>query len=478
MEYKYRLIGTFQVSDERRKELNCQVLRLLELCGIRKIEQMVIDNKMVKVVSVPVPDEEGIVTFDYSIFEQKQRNIASYDTNTGKLYFDAPGFQEYGLTMILIMLLQEMHSETPCYLVNGVEPTRIDGYAEIVGTLLDIFPVFEHRSRIWEMFFRCRKIKEFVNIDYTWIQKMETFTYSDKDKYLEQWMAIRTFEKEGELDPEPGFDGTKEMINNSSYSKISYFLYERMKEMVAAGRKDELERLIRNLLKAPLKDRKEMAEQDGWIGVMAKFSVRALPPYIVWPFAHANNIEFWAAWNLLNVADGYVDTETITVFSDEKEKRRKIQYPFSLYEAFHRNDQDEFLEFWDKEEPLLSSEMKRRIEEWKRDIPKTKVPDTFDMEKVLGHILCTMEHDWGCRYVDKRFVEECLVHQNEERYKKVIQYYLELVEDPLRYFPELTREQAVDWIIRRHGRKVNRNVLSAYQSLFINHAHRYDIFGF
>ena len=126
----------------------------------------------------------------------------------------------------------------------------------------------------------------------------------------------------------------------------------------------------------------------------------------------------------------------------------------------------------------MSKEMKRRIEEWKTDISKTKVPDSFNMEQMLGRILYTRDHDWGCRYVDKCFVEECFEHQNNENYKKMVQYYLELVEEPLKYFPEYTREQAVKWIIQKYSREVNRNVLVAYQSLFINHTHRYEIFGF
>lgn len=478
MEHKYRLIGTFQVSEEKRTELNALVLRLLEVSGIRKVERMMLGNKMIKVVSVPVPDEKGIVTFNYSIFEQKERNITRYDMNTGKLDFDNPGLQEYGLTMNLIMLLQEMYSDTPCYLVNGVESFNIDRYADLLGTLLDMVPLFEHRSKIWDMYLRVRSMEEFKDIvDYNWINKMGSFDYSDRDVYLEHLRTMNTFEKEGGMELKPGFNGIKEEIVEFAYSKVCYYIYMEIKKRIEAGETEVVKEIIKALLKASLEERKKMAGQDGWPGIVAELSVHALPPFIVWPFAIATGTGFWEAWEKLG-GKGYTDIEIMEIFGDWRIKGNKVKYPMSLYKAFYRDNQDEFLEFWSKNSLILSKEMNDRIEVWKTGIPKTKVPDSFNMERVLGQILYTMEYDWGCRYVDKRFIEECLEHKDDENYRKMIQYYLELVKEPLKYFPELTREQAVNWIIRRHSCKVNRDVLSGYQSLFINHIHRYEIFGF
>ena len=58
----------------------------MDKCGIRKTAEMEAAGKKAIVVSPVYPDENGIVSFDYSIFEKKKRKISTYDMNTCELH--------------------------------------------------------------------------------------------------------------------------------------------------------------------------------------------------------------------------------------------------------------------------------------------------------------------------------------------------------------------------------------------------------
>lgn len=477
MAKEYQLIGTFQISEIHRVELNNHVLQLLDIGGIRHCKMIQLGDKRVNIVSVPVTDEYGYICFNYSIFENKSYDECRYDTNTGRLMLSKTGSGEFHVIMILIMLLQEMYSETPCYLVHGDAPIRIDGYADLLKSLLDINPLFEHRSRLWEMFLNIRMIKGFEHIDHKWIQNMHTFDYANKDVCIEHWMAVNTFAKENILDPTPEFDGTKEMVSQTSEPKVRYYLYQEMKRLIEIGEENNLTFFMRELLNAPLEERQRLATQDGLKGIMAELSVHRLPPAFIWPYALAANIDFWEAWSRLG-EKGYLDTKISSIFGDWRKDREKTKYVFPLYKAFLRDNQDEFLEFWKEEELHLSDTLKRRMKEWKADIFQTTIPVDFDMEQVLGQALYTLEYGWGYRYVDKRFVEECMEHQDDERYQRAIVFFRQLIEEPLFFFPELTREQAIKWVLRKYCGEIHTNNISAFHSLFINHMHRSEFLGF
>ena len=89
-----------------------------------------------------------------------------------------------------------------------------------------------------------------------------------------------------------------------------------------------------------------------------------------------------------------------------------------------------------------------------------------------------MEKDWECRLVDKAFITEFIEHKNEDSYKKALLLYREFMDEDTAYFPELTKKQAIWWIIRDNRYKFDFTAMSAFQSLLINHKRRFQIFGF
>ena len=99
------------------------------------------------------------------------------------------------------------------------------------------------------------------------------------------------------------------------------------------------------------------------------------------------------------------------------------------------------------------------------------------MESELYRILSEMEQDWDCRYADREFVDEFLSHKTEVRYLNLMRTLGELLDERTDLFPELTRRQAIDWIIVRSRNKQDAVIMSAFVSLMTNHAQRMRIFG-
>ena len=81
----YTLAGSVHIPEKNKDEFNKKVLTTLYRCGIRKTETITVNGINFTVVAPPKADKDGIVDFDYSIFEKKKRNISSFNTFTGEL---------------------------------------------------------------------------------------------------------------------------------------------------------------------------------------------------------------------------------------------------------------------------------------------------------------------------------------------------------------------------------------------------------
>lgn len=95
----YRLEGTVRIPEDIKDEFNEYILQILDKCGIRKTEKMELGGQTVTVVRQPMPDEQGIVRFDYSIFEKSRRETAEYNLNTCELKVPDRGYKEFAIVM-------------------------------------------------------------------------------------------------------------------------------------------------------------------------------------------------------------------------------------------------------------------------------------------------------------------------------------------------------------------------------------------
>lgn len=132
----YWVKGELSIPKERREQMNRIVLELLDKCGIRKTETIELAGSNAKVVRKPSPDKDGIVAFDYSIFERLERKTATYDTNTCCLTAPDRGYAEFGLVMNMIMVLQILHSETVCRFMDDDAGCRIEPYLHVIFSVI------------------------------------------------------------------------------------------------------------------------------------------------------------------------------------------------------------------------------------------------------------------------------------------------------------------------------------------------------
>lgn len=350
---KYWLAGEMNIPENKKDELNEYVLKLLWKCGIRKTEKIQLAGKTLTVVKPAAVDEDGIVRFDYSVFEKKKREVGTYNTKTCELEVADRGYNEYGLVMNLIMTLQESYTNGNCYLMYKNKPVEyMRGYMRLLKSILGV--TFELNSRA------------------------------------------------------------------------------RVKDMILFFRDNE-EVKIDNLL-------------DG----------------IPRGYFNKQNLQLGRS------AADYFE------YDDLEEKDDSLLF----YDVICRDDQDEFLEFWDGENLHLSKELKNYLVEWKEQFEKTDQVENFDMEAYLAEIICELDKDLGCRFVDSAFVEDFLMHGDEIVYQKALLMFREIMEKDLKFFPELTRRQAIDWFIKYNIKEDDLVVMSAYQSLLVNFEQRKKVLGF
>ncbi|MBD5393237.1 MAG: hypothetical protein HDR71_02985 [Lachnospiraceae bacterium] len=314
----YRLEGTVVIPEDKKDEFNEYILRILDKCGIRKTDKMELGGQIVTVVRQPMPDEQGIVHFDYSIFEKKIRKQAEYNMNTCELKTPDRGYSEFGIVMNMIMVMQESYSEDHCYFMFKDRPGRVDVYALLIKGVLGIRLEFPNRAKIWDMLFFLKNTEK----------------YEEDERYI----------------------------------------------------------------------------------------------------------------------------------------------PF--YKAIQKDYEDEFIEFWEDDDLYFSDDMKKCLSDWKERFMEIKLEDDFNVEIFLAQIITELDHEWGCRLVDRKFVTEFMEHKDDDNYKKALLFYREFMDQDCCYFPELTRKQAIRWVIRNNRRPFDFTAMDAFQSLLINHKYRYEILGF
>lgn len=184
----YKIAGNVMVPEEKKEEFNRYILQILYRGGIRKTGQADLGGRKVTVVDYPAPDEQGIVSFDYSIFEKRRRETATYNTDTCELVTPDRGYQEFGVVMNLIMVMQEAYSESQCYLMYKDRPCRLDGYAAVIKDMLGIDLDFSHREKMWDMLLFLKSTEGYQNITAQTI--WDTFSF-DLCRFIpEQFIAI------------------------------------------------------------------------------------------------------------------------------------------------------------------------------------------------------------------------------------------------------------------------------------------------
>lgn len=146
------LLGEVKIPEEKKEKFNNYVLEILDKCGIRKTEEIILNGKKVTVIRKVVPDEKGKVYFDYSIFEKIVRKVCIYDMNTCELQVTGDESNEFATAMNLIMTLQESYTDGNCYMMFRNKPfTYMKLHMELLYTVLGKRFYLNNRGRVRDM---------------------------------------------------------------------------------------------------------------------------------------------------------------------------------------------------------------------------------------------------------------------------------------------------------------------------------------
>lgn len=469
----YSLEGTVRIPEDKKDEFNEYILRILDKCGIRKTEKMELGGQTVTVVRQPMPDEQGIVRFDYSIFEKKQRETAEYNLNTCELKVPDRGYKEFAIVMNMIMVMQEAYSEEQCYFMYKDGSSKINKYALLIKGVLGIHLRFPNREKLWEMLFFLKNTEKYHNIRLKMLLDWDAYSHDFWEFIPEQFVAADCVDDELYIPAEP-FEGEKSEIKKARIGCLYYYVYQNVEKFLKNKEEENLKVFLRNLLDADLAKRQELAE-DVRYGMIAEVSLYVLPSVIVQGYALAVHQPFWDAWKELVIRKGYSD-----IFAEERRTKDKEDdgdyIPF--YKGVQRECEDEFIEFWKDDNLYFSDDMKKCLSDWRAQFMETDPEEDLNVETCLAQIVTELDQEWGCRLVDQKFVTEFMEHKEDANYKKALFFYSRLMNRDLYYFPELTKKQAIRWALRYNQPKFDFTEMGAFQSLLINHEYRYEILGF
>lgn len=473
---QYWLEGKVSIPEEKRDIFNENVLKLLDCGGIRKLKEIELDKKIITVACKPTPDDKGIVRFDYSIFENRKRGEFYYDMNTCELSSTDCGYEEFCLIMNAVMVMQEAYSTEHCYFMCGDEICDVYGYALLVEELIGLKLTFTNREKPWNMLVYFKSNEKYNAITYGEIRDKFPYGYGDLD--IEQLIVCFVSSEEYAGKPENYVRLKKTEIKHAKMRNRIYHAYELFQELLGGGRHEDTKKFLKNLLDLNLAEREVIAGQDDIFGSLAEITLYELPACIVAAYGWAAQEEFWNLWFSLEI-EGYQDVYGND--DDEKEKEEEKQEKERMfYKVIRRDNEDEFLEFWDNRQLYLSDDMKENLEEWKHDFMRADGAGGICVETYLADILLELRDIWDCRYVDEELIKDFMEHTDDIRFKKALMVFRQLLDSDLEYFPELTAGQVKEWVVKqyRYRRSEDRIELSGYAALLTNRARRFELLEF
>lgn len=278
MEEHYWLAGKVNIPENKKKEFNACVMEVLNLCGIRKQKTIMLAGKAATVLDKPQPYRDGIVLFDYSIFERKCRTVSMYNTQTCELRTIDRGVGEFGLAMNLILLLSECYSEGSCYFMLDRKLVYIPAYMDMLCTLLNRKFMINSRAKVWDILMFMKDNPECDMPEQKELLDGLPWGYYDWDDLQMDGL----FASEGNQINEPKKEPITErkQIPNATYRVKTYYLYQTMTAEYQCDKVGLID-FLRRLLDLPLADRAEWAKSSNGQGIIAEVSLYVHPAEVV-----------------------------------------------------------------------------------------------------------------------------------------------------------------------------------------------------
>lgn len=482
MENEYGIMGKVSIPKEKRTEFNENVLKIFKSCGIRKTENIKLAGKMVTVVHTPEPDANGIVEFDYSVFEMFKKKTSYYDMNTCELHVTDQGYGALGAIVNMIMVMQDAYSSEHCFFMHDQKIERVEGYAYMIEETTGIILSFPNRQKVWDMllFLKSHNRHDEINLDEILDIVPSHFCNID----IEELKTCLICSSSSVQEPKEWFDRKKENIKYISTDQRTFYAYELFQKLIKSKGKKEIDKFLKELLDSQISDRECLSQHEDEWGILAEISLYDLPGCIVTAYGWAAKEKFWDLWFSLGI-NGYKDINRIQDLNNketanEPSENSTEREERDFYKNILRNNEDEFLEFWDDQELYLSDSMKKNLRKWKHLYEKADevCAAKISIEIFLADILSEMQNIWKCRYADKKLINEFMANSNDIRYRKALLVFRQILDMYSGDFPELTASQEKEWVIKKYVKKADRLQISGYASLLINNSRRAKLLGF
>ncbi len=465
----YRLVGELTIPEEKKEEVNTHVLTLLDRSGVRKTKKVKIGDFTTKVAERVKMHKNGKVLFDYSIYENLEREVSSYDTETCTLKVNDPGFHEMGIAMVMIMVLLESYSVTPCYVARENKLIQINGYALMIEDLIGVRLRFPHRADIWTMYTFCRESEEVEKITHLDLaikvpEDFEGINYS-------QWFDTSMVEKYSSIAEsvkEVAFD--RSQIETATYEERCRFLYSTLLSL--EREKKDICAFLEKLMLMSFDERMRLAQEQTNYGIAAELTKYLSSQILVMCYSLVKGSEFWSEWKRMSAKGYYVDFIADIDKIDEKKHR-----PFHFYEAIHRDFEDEALGEYGERTLSLSGEMLYEIEKWK-ETANEEITENLNSEEELKSIMEESDCVWASRKMDAALFKELKENPNSESTKKILLLLRSVLDEGLQFFPELTKNQAKNWVLKNSRSSFDKKKFNGLLGLLANKDKRMDLLGF
>lgn len=465
-EVRYHLEGEFTLNDKNKmQEMNDLILDLLRKTGICKLTTKTLCGKKIPVVETAKPDKAGIIKFNYSIFEKRERKTNYYDTNTGELITPDRGLNHFGLTMNMIMVVLEAYSETPCYLMYEDRLSDVSYFAEIVEELTGRILEFNRRARAFDTIVFFKQTGKYKDLEYS--------IYDYPSRYcevsMEQFFFVIFILYEPIKKPEK-----EESFLDKSMS-MAYSCMELLKS--SKELKEDALQYIYKLMDMTLEERETESKIKHPLDFISSVAPFLPAAYLVKIYAEAYEIDFFKLWNEIG-KNGY--WEVIEPKKSKKEPR-KVSSRHILYEIYKKKNEDDFIGVWEKDGMLFSKDIIDDIAYYKKTYLEIKERDLEHYDLVSNIVACEndLQTFWNIdKYLDKDMVSEIVKNKDDMRYKKAVYALRLMINDEIELFSELTEQQIREWVLRTVNWRRYADKYWHYIDLLSNKKRRQELLGF
>lgn len=462
------LVGEVCIPPERRDELNERVLSMLWRLGMRRRVKVEVAGTTYDLVRRAEPDADGIVFFDWSVFDGWGPGEGTYDVLTCELRATHDRTNTvYGVTIGAITTLLQAYSTTPCLVAREGKLCYTGGYRGLVDDILGEEVAWPLGPGVFDGLCVARENPELHEV--TPIKLYYAIPVKDCDWLTDELLTAMVIGGAARLDP-------KEEVVAALADGERLSRWDGIVAMATLmGRESDdgsFEGWMRQLLSGDVECRRRLAEDpDATRSALARLSIAYPAPIVLQCFASARHQAIFDTFDGLGV----------TLYRDyvppiERDEPTRCQ-GIPLSKLYGTRFLDEAWALGMTVEGAPSEEMEGCIAAWHRSYDECVIPEGISMENLLARVLRFLLKAWECRPIDAAFVDVMRAHADDERYLRLITVLVDMAVDEAVAEPELTAWQAIRWVLSREKGETVRRHLSTFVSIVADADLLRQVFG-